>query len=237
MSVAPIPHTHSLSRANVPQLDNGDRLTRAEFERRYAAMPDLKKAELIEGIVYMASAVRHREHGRPHFMVATWLGHYVAKTPGVDPGDNSTLRLDEDNVPQPDVLMRLPEAAGGKSRLAEDGYLEGPVELAAEVAASSVSLDMHRKLDVYRRHGVREYLVWRVEDGEVDWFANREGKYEPMARDAESVIRSEVFPGLWLDTGALLKLDITKVLETLDRGIATPAHAEFMKRLAAGQSK
>ena len=40
-------------------LENGDRLTRAEFERRYAAMPRLKKAELIEGIVYVPSPVRY----------------------------------------------------------------------------------------------------------------------------------------------------------------------------------
>jgi hypothetical protein len=42
---------------DVMPLASGDRLTRPEFERRYAADPRVKKAELIEGVVYVASAV------------------------------------------------------------------------------------------------------------------------------------------------------------------------------------
>src|SRR5205823_10671630 len=105
MSVArsqPIPVPQP-SRA-VPPLVNGDRLTRVEFERRYAAMPDVNKAELIEGIVYMPSPVRQTSHGKPHVILASWLGYYISKTPDLeDFGDNSTVRLDEDNEPQPDL--------------------------------------------------------------------------------------------------------------------------------------
>lgn len=53
----------------IPVLCAGDALTRDEFERRYAAMPDVKKAELIEGIVYMDSPVRHTVHGQPGFLL------------------------------------------------------------------------------------------------------------------------------------------------------------------------
>lgn len=127
---------------------------------------------------------------------------YLAKAPGVDGSDNSTLRLDEDNGPQPDLLLRISEEAGEKSVLAADGYLEGPVQFIAEVAASSVSIDMHSKLNVYRRHGVREYLVWRVEDEAVDWFVFREGRYETLPPDAQGILHSEVFPGLALDDAA-----------------------------------
>ena len=83
----------------IPPLENGDRLTRPEFERRYEAMPHLKKAELIEGVVYVPSPVRYEGHGRQHSALNTWLGVYMASTPGIGIGDNTTVRLDLDNEP------------------------------------------------------------------------------------------------------------------------------------------
>src|SRR5712692_7821480 len=71
------------SRDKVPLLENGDVLTRVEFERRYEAMPHLKKAELIEGVVYVPSPVRHTFHGHPHTHLIGWLVHYEAATPGI----------------------------------------------------------------------------------------------------------------------------------------------------------
>ena len=169
----------------VPVLCAGDKLTRAEFERRYAAMPDLKKAELIEGIVYLGSLVPHVQHGRPHQVLSCWLGFYEEATPGLDSGSNATLRLDLDNELQPDLLLRMPEHAGGRSRITTDDYLEGPPELVIEVTASSVSYDLHQKLGAYRRNGVAEYLVYRVEDGEVDWFVLEGGVYVRQQPDAD----------------------------------------------------
>src|ERR1700740_2241344 len=84
----------------VPPLENGDRLTRAEFERRYEAMPHVKKAELIEGVVYMPSPVRFGQHGKPHHDLGTYLGIYRHFTPGTDSGDNFSIRMDESNEPQ-----------------------------------------------------------------------------------------------------------------------------------------
>src|SRR5690242_6337929 len=118
--------------AHVPALESGDHLSRSEFERRYEAMPALKKAELIEGVVYVGSPVRMDVHAEPHASVITWLGTYRAATPGVRLGDNPTVRLDLDNEPQPDALLRLEPAAGGRSRVDEDGYVEGPPELVVE---------------------------------------------------------------------------------------------------------
>jgi hypothetical protein len=143
----------------IPPLENGDRLTRAEFERRYEAMPHLKKAELIEGVVYVPSPVRHRYHGKQHSRLNAWLVHYEAGTPGVDVGDNSTVRLDLDNEPQPDCLLFIQPEHGGRVKFDEKGYIEGGPDLVAEVAASSVSYDLHNKLNAYRRNGVREYVV------------------------------------------------------------------------------
>src|SRR5438067_360802 len=90
-------------------LEHGDRVSREEFERRYERMPRVKKAELIEGTVYMPSPLRAKAHARPHIQLAGWLVFYESETPGVQSFDNSTVRLDLDNEPQPDlVLLKLP---------------------------------------------------------------------------------------------------------------------------------
>src|SRR5579862_5874805 len=98
----------------IPPLEPGDRLTREEFERRYDAMPNLKKAELIEGIVYMGSPVRLGHHGQPHGIAMTWLGVYWGSTPGLYFGDNVSIRLDDDSMPQPDAVMIIEPARGGQ---------------------------------------------------------------------------------------------------------------------------
>jgi Uma2 family endonuclease len=214
----------------VPVLENGDRLTRAEFERRYEAMPHLKKAELIEGVVYLPPPVRHRQHGSPHAHLISWLGLYTANTPGIEAGDNSSVRLDLDNEPQPDALLLIDPACGGQVRISADGIIEGAPELVAEVASSSVSYDLHAKLHVYRRNGVREYLVWRVLEREIDWFVLRAGQYERMAVDGQGLLRSEVFPGLWLDPAALVRGDLATVLAIVQQGLASPEQVVFVSR-------
>ncbi len=145
--------------APVPPLESGDHLARDEFERRYDAMPHVKKAELIDGVIYVASPVRFRAHGRPHSLVMAWLSDYWAATPGVELADDTTVRLAERDEPQPDALLRIEPQAGGHSRVSDDDYLEGPPELVVEVAASSASIDRHKKLQAYERAGVQEYVL------------------------------------------------------------------------------
>lgn len=214
-----------------PSLANGDHLTREEFECRYAAMPGVKKAELVEGVVHMPTPVRSENHSDPHFDLVTWLGAYRAASGGVRGGDNATVRLDLDNEPQPDALLRIDPELGGQARIDEDDYLEGAPELVAEVAASSASYDLHEKLNVYRRNGVQEYVVWRVQDRALDWFVLRHGEYVRMELDAAGLYRSDVFPGLWLDAAALVRGDLATVLQRLQEGLASEEHMEFVKRL------
>lgn len=218
--------------ARVPCLQLGDRLTRAEFKRRYEAMPDIN-AELIEGVVYVSSLVSLEAHGSPRAKLIGWMVFYSSQTQGTDVGDNATVQLDEDNVPQPDGLLRISEPCGGRSRLAEKGYLEGPPELIAEVSASTASYDLHDKLNAYRRNKVPEYLVWRVWDRAIDWFIWREGRYERMQPDSRGWLKSEVFSGLWLDPAALLAGDMRRVLEVLQQGTASPEHVAFAAQLEA----
>jgi hypothetical protein len=214
-----------------PPLENGDRLTADEFERRYDAMPELKKAELIEGAVHMPSPVRFNAHGEQQADLITWLGVYRSGTPGVRVGDNSTVRLDIGNVPQPDAAMIVDPALGGQARIDADGYLTAAPELAAEVTASTVSIDLGSKFQVYRRTGVREYVVWRVEDGAVDWFVLHGDTYARLPLNDAGLYASEVFPGLWLDPAALVRGDIARVLETVRLGMSSPEHAAFVERL------
>ncbi len=197
-----------LADSTIPPLENGDRLTRAEFERRYNAMPEVKKAELIEGIVYMPSPVRLRRHGRPHIHIAGWLSIYEAGSPGVIAADNASARLDLDNEPQPDALLLIEPQCGGQARISDDDYVEGAPELVVEIASSSVSIDLHRKLHVYRRNGVREYVVWRVQEQQIDWFVLSEGEFVRSPLDERGLFLSQVFPGLWLDQAALIKGDL-----------------------------
>lgn len=219
----------------IPPLVAGDRLTRDEFERRYWTMPDVKKAELIEGVVYMPSPVSLQGHAAPHADFVTWLGHYRAFTDGVQAGDNGTLRLDLDNEPQPDAFLRILPEWGGQTRTVDD-YVEGAPELVAEVAASSASYDLHDKLNAYRRNGVKEYVVWRVWDRAVDWFVLRGGRYERAAPDAAGCYRSEAFPGLWLDAAALLRGELARVIQVVQQGLESADHADFVKRLEQSRS-
>jgi Uma2 family endonuclease len=213
----------------VPLLENGDRLTRPEFERRYEAMPNLKKAELIEGTVYMPSPVRVNRHARPHARIVAWLSAYWTATPGTDLCIEPSVRLDLDNEPQPDAVLRI---EGGNSWIDQDDYIQGAPELMVEVAASSVSKDLNAKLQAYRRNGIQEYLVWKVEEQEIVWFTLRAGEYIRLHSDDQDVIHSQVFPGLWLHRVALLQNDLSTVLACLQRGLQSSQYLTFKQQLA-----
>jgi Uma2 family endonuclease len=191
-------------------LEAGDHLTREEFHRRYLARPDIKKAELIDGVVYMPSPVRLDQHGEPHGFVMGWLAFYVSQAPGVRLGDNATVYLDGKAEVQPDAsLVRL---TPGGPRLTEDGYIEGAPQLVVEVSARSATYDLHVKKEAFRRNGVQEYVVWRVLDRAIDWFRLRDGQYVLVEPDADGMVESEQFPGLRLHVPSMLAGDLATVL-------------------------
>ncbi|HEX3147722.1 MAG TPA: Uma2 family endonuclease [Gemmataceae bacterium] len=231
MSLLP-PKIARMIRPRYPLLDNGDRMKAAEFEARYSAMPHVRRADLLNGVVYLSSPVRQESHAAPHGIAVTWLGNYCMLTPGVNFGDNGTIRLDDDNQPQSDVCLRIPAAAGGQSTISDDDYVTGAPELVCEVAASSRSFDLGVKKDVYARFGVREYVVWQVEENGIDWFVLRNGQYVSVDPDPDDLFRSAVFPGLWLDWKALLTGDLAGVFAALQQGCAAPEHQAFVQRLA-----
>ena len=215
-----------------PPLRNGDRMKAAEFEARYTAMPYLKKAELLRGVVYMPSPVTLDQHGQPHSEIVGWLLYYRAMTPGLRSGDNTTVRLGDADQPQPDALLMIPGSAGGQADVSDDGYVTGAPELVAEIAYSSASYDLGAKMEVYALFGVREYLVWQVENDAIEWFVLRDGRYVTIEPGPDNILRSEAFPGLWLDWQALLTGDLARVFAVLQQGCATPEHEAFVRRLA-----
>jgi Uma2 family endonuclease len=214
-----------------PPLESGDRLTRLEFERRYTLASHVRRAELVEGVVYVSSPVRARQHGRPHAVAAAWLGAYWVSTPGVDLQIDATVRLDDDNEPQPDALLRIEPAMGGQSTIDKDDYITGAPELVVEIAASSAAYDLNAKLNAYRRNGVQEYIVWQQYESRLDWFSLQNGEYVPFQPDDRAIIRSQIFPGLWLSVTALLQGDRAELLSVLQAGIQTSEHQQFAARL------
>jgi Uma2 family endonuclease len=211
-----------------PPLHNGDRLSQAEFHRRYLAYPEDVKFELIGGTVYMASPLR-RAHGRWHLQLGALLEHYSSATPGVEALDNATTILGEESEPQPDLALRVLSAYGGSSHESEDDYVIGPPELVVEVAHSTHAIDMHQKRRDYQQARVREYLVLCIEEAELHWFRFRPaGRIEP---DSKGVYRSRVFPGLWIEGRALLAAKRRRLFAVLRQGLTSPEHAEFVRRL------
>ncbi len=217
------------TRTRVPSLENGDCMTRAEFERRWEAMPNMNRAELIEGVVFMPSPVRFGHHGKPHTSLGVFLGLYSQFTPGTDVSTAASVRMDLDNEPQPDMALFI---VGGNAWIDEKDYINGAPELVAEISASTVSLDLGMKFEVYKRNGVMEYLVWRVEDQAIDWFILRNNQYERLL-PVEGILKSKSFPGLWLDSDALLRGDHARVHDVLQSGLHSPEHTAFVAALQA----
>ncbi|HVA51803.1 MAG TPA: Uma2 family endonuclease [Pirellulales bacterium] len=214
---------------HVPPLEMGDKLTRDEFLRRWEADLSVKFAELIGGVVYMPSPVSG-DHGKMDRRVSTWLGVYQAATPGVDGANNATSIM-LDDAPQPDLsLLILPEYGGGSRT--EGRYFHGALEFVAEVCASGASYDLNQKYDLYEAAGIPEYLAVLLFEQEIRWHLLVDGRYQILSPDDDGLLRSRVFPGLWLDGPALLAGNLRQVLDRLQDGLRSPDHERFVAQLA-----
>jgi Uma2 family endonuclease len=212
-------------------LVTGDHLDQPTFHARYEAMPEDCRAELIGGVVFMASPQK-LPHSHAHKLVVEWLIEYERATPGTEALFNNTQILGPDSEPQPDGCLFITPECGGQVRVDEDDFLHGPPELVAEVSWSTESIDLHAKKRDYEKAGVREYVVLALHKQQVFWFARKRGKYLEVPLPADGVFRSQVFPGLWLAAEALLRLQRQPLLAALRQGLATPAHAAFVAKLA-----
>jgi Uma2 family endonuclease len=221
----------------VHELENGREMDQPTFHRLYKRTPEGFKAELIGGIVHvMASPVSPR-HGRTHFRVCHWLALYIEATPGTDAMDNTTSIMDEDSEPQPDVCLVLLPECGGKARIVEDKSVSGPLDLVVEVANSSRAYDLGSKKRDYERNGVREYVVAIPGEEQVRWFVNGSSGFREVAKEADGMFRSEVFPGLWLDPRGLFAPSIRLLSACVRKGVASPEHAAFVAELKSRLTK
>jgi len=215
----------------MPQLEAGDRLDQPTFHARYEAMPAGTRAELIGGIVHMPSPLK-RPHGRGHTRIMHWLSEFETATPGVEAYDNTTNILGEQSEPQPDACLIIAPSKGGQTRI-QDDYIVGAPELIVEVASSTESIDLHAKRTDYEFAGVREYVVVALRQALVIWHVLRGGQFTELPAGPDGILRSDVFPGLWLDPAALLRLDNARLLEVLRQGLASPEHTAFAALLAS----
>ena len=209
----------------------GDRLNADEFLRRWEAMPELKHAELIDGVVFMASPVL-LSHGDPHRDVVFWLSLYTEATPGCHCGLEVTWVMGDRNVPQPDAFLRVLPEHGGQSGETERGYGDGAPELIVEVTGSSKSRDLGSKLELYQSIGVREYVTVLVKPQKVIWRRLVRGRYKEMPPGEGGLLRSHRFPGLWLDPKAFWSKE-TPIRTAVELGLQSAEHAAFVKKLAA----
>ncbi len=210
------------------QLHSGDRMNRQQFHRLYKQTARKFKAELIGGIVYVASPLR-RSHGNEHLHLGMLFSAYELNTPGVEAGDNATVILGDESEPQPDLYLRVLRECGGQSSTDEDDYVIGAPELVAEISHSSVAIDLHDKRDDYAHNGVREYLVATLADRKLHWFELP--SMTELAPDADGILRVRYFPGFWIHVEALFAHDFQRLMDTLQQGLSTPEHAAFVKRL------
>jgi hypothetical protein len=218
-----------LTPLSTPPLLEGDSLTSDEFLRRWEEIPDLKRAELIDGIVYMPSPVSLR-HEQFQMFLAGWVSIYTCATPGCRPGMEGTWLMGERQVPQPDVTLSIHPEFGGQSRV-EGLYAAGAPEFLAEVAVSSRSRDFGAKKRLYEGVGVLEYLIAVPVWQEIAWFERTASGFQPVEPDADGIFRSRCFPGLWLDIQALWDIDFARMNEVLQQGLAAPEHAAFVEQL------
>ena len=212
-----------------PPLREGDLLSREEFMRRWEAMPDLYFAELIDGIVHMASPLSN-PHSQSQLRLGKWLLDYADATPGCEAGSSGTWLMSKDSVPQPDLALRILEEHGGQSRL-EGEYPAGAPELIVEVSHTTSVRDSGVKLRLYERSGVCEYLIVLTKKKQVIWRELENGKYREIVAGPDGILRSRVFPGLWLDEAALWKRDIPRLAAVAQQGVASVEHAEFVRKL------
>lgn len=233
MTAQPPPAASTVrERKRAAPLENGDRMDRATFHALYEQCPPGFRAELIMGVVHLPSPASAR-HGGPHGRLVQWVCNYAEETDGTEGLDNTSNLIDEESEPQPDAMLRIRPECGGQTWDDAKGFVHGTCELVAEVANASVSIDLYRKREMYEAAGVQEYVVWVVKQQRVIWLARDSGRFVDLSPDADGLLKSRAFPGLWLDPVAVWDKTSRRLTAALRRGLATPEHAAFVARLEA----
>ncbi len=214
----------------IPPLENGDMLDQKTFHARYLAMPVDCRAELIGGIVYLASPQK-KPHSKIQQLVGRWLDEFCEATPGTEALARNTQILGPESEPQPDFCLYISPQCGGQVFEDEEEYVHGPPELIVEISASTESIDLHGKKADYEKTGVQEYVVLALRMNKIFWFSRQRGKYKEWPIPSNKIYHSKVFPGLWLNSEAILTNNRQEVLTTLRQDLESSEHAAFVAKL------
>jgi Uma2 family endonuclease len=222
-------YTKDVPRSARPMpLITGMQMKREEFLRRWESLPELKLAELIEGIVFVPSPIGLR-HSDYDVQVQLWLATYAAHTPGVAAGTKATCYMLE-SAPQPDAFLRILPEHGGSTQ-DHTNFLHGAPELIVEISESSTAYDFGPKLALYQRAGVREYITLDTSSKQITWRVLTGGSYRRRSRGIDWIYRSKAFPGLWLDPRHIWSCEGRSMLAVLQKGIDSEEHRAFVARM------
>jgi len=185
---------------------------RLTFDDFCAIVKDDEKADLIDGVIYMASP--DTTDANALFM---WLGalmtYYVEeKDLGKVYGIRVAFRVDEHNGPEPDIAFVK------KSRLERvgRGSVNGPPDLAVEIVSpDSVDRDYEKKRRLYERTGVAEYWIIDELEKKVTLLRVGETGVYQQVPPRSGILRSKVMKGFWLREAWLWQEKLPRPLKTL----------------------
>jgi Uma2 family endonuclease len=168
-----------------------------DFDAFCALVPDGQKADLIDGVIYLASP-ENIEHHRLNIWLIRLLWDYIdaRRIVGEFFSSRIAFRLDKRESPEPDIAF----VAGQTAHLLINwGYVEGPPDWAAEIVSpESIDRDYHEKRLQYERYGVREYwIIDPLEQKMIAYRRARDGKYKEV-RPRKGIVTSKVIPGFWV---------------------------------------
>ena len=180
----------------------------------YARIPDGQKADLIDGVIYVASPDTRRNDVRASLLQTVLTVYAETKDLGETTGTRYAYRLSDTRAPEPDL------AFVGRERVAHvltDREGVGPPDVAVEIVSrDSRHRDYHDKFQLYQEAGVQEYWIIDPIQLRCSFYRLRQGEYGPVALEDGHLFRSEAVPGFWLDVHWLLGAQVPKATWCLE---------------------
>ena len=192
----------------------------ATVEDFYALVPDRQKADLLDGVIYVASPDTYHGDQYTNFLARLLAGFCEARDLGKVFGSRFAFRLSPHRCPEPDVAVVL----ASRLHLVDDHGMTGGPDVAVEVVSrDSRTRDYRDKRRIYEESGVSEYWLVDPIKGRADFLVLEAGKYQSAVLDDGSIFRSRVLPGFFLDGRWLFGEDLPKVQPTSTRSCAADA--------------
>jgi Uma2 family endonuclease len=186
---------------------------------------DGQKADLLDGVIYMASP-DSPEAAEVNGFLQTLLNYFTRRLElGKVYGPRSAFRLFPDSheswAPEPDVAFIRRE----RTHLWKGSVFQGPPDLAVEIVSTdSIDRDTITKREAYERAGVKEYWIIDLIQGKCTFLRLENDAYREVVASG-TVFRSEVIGGFWLDTGWLFAEELPPPDVCLEKILRSPEQA------------